>query len=410
MEFQAASFEADFFQHNRDNLRQLFTGTAPIVIAGHGLVQRSADTTYPFQQDSNFWYLTGLNEPDLVLVMDKGKDYIILPDQGLTKQLFDGGLNEEFIQKTSGITTVLDNRAGWKTLSSRIKKAKHTATLATPPSYILSHGFYTNPSRRALITKIKSINPTIELLDLRDHLVKLRSIKQPQEIAAIQRAIDITGAAHKKVVAKAKSAAYEYEVEALITQVFRQADAVHGYQPIVANGINSCTLHYIQNNQPLNKKALLLLDVGAEFSHYSADITRTIALKSPTKRQKAVYQAVIDIQDYAFGQLRPGVDLRKYEEKVEKYVGEKLREIGLGKSISHEAIRRYYPHATSHFLGLDVHDVGQYDKPLASGMVLTVEPGIYIPEEEIGIRIEDDVLITDRGIEILSRRIPKRLW
>lgn len=410
MEFQTASFEADFFQQNRDNLRQLFTGTAPIVIAGHGLVQRSADTTYPFQQDSNFWYLTGLNEPDLVLVMDKGKDYIILPDQGLTKQLFDGGLNEAFIQKTSGITTVLDNRAGWKTLSSRIKKAKHTATLATPPSYILSHGFYTNPSRRALITKIKSINPTIELLDLRDHLVKLRSIKQPQEIATIQRAIDITGATLKKVIAKAKSADYEYEVEALITLGFRQSDAVHGYQPIVASGLNSCTLHYIQNNQPLNKKALLLLDVGAEVSHYSADITRTIALKSPTKRQKAIYQTVLDIQEYAFGQLRPGVDLRKYEEKVEKYVGEKLREIGLGKSINHETIRRYYPHATSHFLGLDVHDVGQYDKTLSSGMVLTVEPGIYIPEEEIGIRIEDDVLITDRGIEILSRRIPKRLW
>ena len=410
MEFTTALFEADFFRQNRDNLRQLFTGTAPIVIAGHGLVQRSADTTYPFQQDSNFWYLTGLNDPDLVLVMDKGKDYIILPDQGHTKLLFDGGLSEEFIQKTSGIMNVFDNRTGWKTLSARIKKAKHTATLATPPSYILSHGFYTNPSRRALITKIKTINPTIELLDLRDHLVKLRSIKQPQEVAAIQAAIDITGSTIKKVTAKAKGLEYEYEVEALITSGFRQANAVHGYQPIVANGLNSCTLHYIQNNQPLNKKSLLLLDVGAEVSHYSADITRTIALKNPTKRQKAIYQSVLDIQDYAFGQLRPGVDLRTYEEKVEKYVGEKLREIGLGKSINHDSIRRYYPHATSHFLGLDVHDVGQYDKPLSSGMVLTVEPGIYIPEEEIGIRVEDDVLITDRGIEILSRRIPKRLW
>jgi Xaa-Pro aminopeptidase len=410
MEFTTALFEAGFFQQNRDNLRQLFTGTAPIVIAGHGLVQRSADTTYPFQQDSNFWYLTGLSEPDLVLVMDKGKDYIILPDQGDTKQLFDGGLNEEYIQKISGIATVLDNKTGWKTLGSRIKKAKYTATLAAPPSYILSHGFYTNPSRRALIAKIKSLNPTIELLDLRDHLVKLRSIKQPQEIAAIQHAIDITGTALKKVSSKAKSLTHEYEVESLITQSFRHANAVHGYQPIVASGINGCTLHYIQNDQPLNKKALLLLDVGAEVSHYSADVTRTIALKSPTKRQKAVYQTVLDIQDYAFAQIKPGVDLRTYEEKIEKYVGEKLREIGLGKSINHESIRRYYPHATSHFLGLDVHDVGQYDKPLSSGMVLTVEPGIYIPEEEIGIRLEDDVLVTERGIEILSRRIPKRLW
>lgn len=410
MEESLSRFNADFFRRNRENLRQLFTGTAPIVIAGHGLLQRSSDTTFPFRQDSNFWYLTGLTEPDLVLVMDKGKEYIILPESGLTKQLFDGQTDTEALARISGIESFFDNKTGWKALTGRVKKSKYTATLAAPPSYIATHGFYTNPSRRALIAKLKACNPNVELLDLREHLVKLRSIKQPEEIAAIQSAIDITGSAFKKVAAKAPNLEHEYEVEALISHTFRHHNAVHGYQPIVASGINGCTLHYIQNADRLDKKSLLLIDVGAEVMHYSADITRTLSLRQPTKRQKTVYAAVLDIQEYAMSLLRPGIKIRDYEEKISKYVGEKLREIGLGKSISKDAVRRYYPHATSHFLGLDVHDVGQYDKPLAAGMVLTVEPGIYIPEEAIGIRIEDDVLLTKTGAQNLSKKLPKRLW
>jgi Xaa-Pro aminopeptidase len=409
MEPLGASFSADFFRQNRNSLRQLFTGKAPIVISANGLLQRSSDTTLPFAQDSNFWYLTGIDEPDVILVMDRAKDYLILPDKGATKELFDGETNSEVLSRVSGIEQVLEHRTGWKILGTRLRKAKYAATLSAAPSYIAAHGFYTNPSRRTLINQLKALNSGLEFLDLREHFVKLRSIKQPEEIAAIRSAIEITGQALKKAKSKAKSLAYEYEVEALITQVFRQNGLTHGYLPIVASGFNSCTLHYIKNQDLLSKKALLLLDVGAETQHYTADISRTIALKQPTKRQRAVYQAVLDIQEKAFSILGPGISLRSYEDKVAKFVGEKLREIGLGKSITTDSIRKYYPHATSHFLGLDVHDVGHYDAPLAPGMVITVEPGIYIAEEGIGIRIEDNVLITESGIENLSRRIPKSL-
>lgn len=400
---------AEFFRRNRDNLRQLFTGTAPIVIAANGLIQSTADTALPFKQDSNFWYLTGINEPNLILVMDKGKDYLIVPEKAHNQVLFDGQSDVENMLTTSGIGQIYDDKQGWKILSARIKKSKYAATISASPSFIKSLGFYTNPARRILIHKIKEISPNIELLDLKDHFVKLRSQKQPAELDAIRHAINITGDAISKVRRKLEKLEYEYEVEALVSQVMRSNNASHGYSPIVANGVNACTLHYVQNNGRLDRRKLLLIDVGAEVNHYSADITRTLATNPPTKRQRAVYDAVIEIQQLAFSILKAGVDLRLYEQKIAKFAGEKLREIGLGKSITEDSVRKYYPHATSHFLGLDVHDVGQYDKPLQPGMVITVEPGIYIPEENIGIRIEDDALITETGIEILSRKITKSL-
>jgi Xaa-Pro aminopeptidase len=143
--------------------------------------------------------------------------------------------------------------------------------------------------------------------------------------------------------------------------------------------------------------------------NYAADITRTYALGVPSKRQQQVSEAVQDVQKFALKLLKPGTSLRDYEQKVEELMGEKLLELGLIKTAEQRNIRRYYPHSTSHFLGLDVHDVGNYEQPLAAGMVLTVEPGIYIPEEKIGVRIEDDVLITKNGVEVLSKKLPPTL-
>ena len=157
------------------------------------------------------------------------------------------------------------------------------------------------------------------------------------------------------------------------------------------------------------KKALVLLDVGAESSQYAADISRTYAIGEPTKRQQQIHEAVIEVQDYAFGLLKPGVMLAEYEKQVTHFMGEKLRSLGLIKNVEDDEIRKYFPHATSHFLGYDVHDVGDYSRPLEPGVVMTVEPGIYIPEEGIGVRIEDDVLITTTGIEILTEQLPRDL-
>jgi Xaa-Pro aminopeptidase len=157
------------------------------------------------------------------------------------------------------------------------------------------------------------------------------------------------------------------------------------------------------------KDELIVIDVGAEVEHYAADITRTVCLGSPSKRQKEVFKKVLEVHKFACQQLGPGVTMQEYEKSVRDFLGTKLVELGLAKEVTHDATIKYYPHSTSHFLGLNVHDVGDYDKPLKAGMVLTVEPGIYIPEEGIGVRLEDDVLITPTGIKILTSKLPKNM-
>lgn len=405
-------FTSDFFVDNRARLRQLFTGTAPIVITANGLLQRGADSAFQFAQDANFWYLTGLDEPDLVLVIDREKEYLIVPGRSPSREAFDGSIAHDMLTKRSGIKAVYDEEAGWDQLGTRLRKVKHVATIAAPPTYIESFGIYTNPARAQLIQKIKAENDAVELLDLSSHVIRMRMIKQPEELRAMQKAIDITLSSLKDAFrpAKVHRYAHEYEIEAAITQGFRGGGATgHAFTPIVASGARACTLHYTANNGVVAADELVVADVGAEVEHYAADITRTRALGEPSQRQCAVHQAVADAQAYAIGLLKPGVSLKEYEQNVEQFVGEKLRELGLTKIADHENIRRYFPHATSHFLGLNVHDVGEYDRPLEAGMVLTVEPGIYIPEEGIGVRLEDNILITPTGPKNLSAQLSRDL-
>jgi Xaa-Pro aminopeptidase len=402
-------FGPEFFVGNRQKLRTLFAGTAPIVITANGLLQRNSDVTYPFRQDSSFWYLTGLDEPDLILVMDKDKEYLVLPERDPVQNIFDGTIKAEVLSDKSGISAVMDYKDGLKQLNSRLKKVKHVATIGAPPAYISQQGFYTNPARAALIARIKDLAPDAHLLDLQPHLTRQRSIKQPDELAALQSAISNTTTALKAVSKKLSKYKNEREIEADITQKFRRRASYHGYDPIVAGGANACTLHYQGNDATLSVKELVLIDVGSEVNHYSADITRTYSLTRPTKRQRDIHSAVIEVQNFALEHLKPGISLHAYEEEVEQFMGEKLRELHLIKSISHENVRKYYPHGTSHFLGLDVHDVGDYKRPLEPNMVITVEPGIYVPEEGIGVRIEDDVLITSEGVKVLSSGLPRTL-
>jgi Xaa-Pro aminopeptidase len=192
----------------------------------------------------------------------------------------------------------------------------------------------------------------------------------------------------------------------------------NAYEPIIAGGINAATLHYVKNNAPLDKKSLLLLDIGLKYHGYCADITRTVAFdpdinapdkRGTAKRQQEVYDAVLAIQEYALGLLKPGVILKEYEKRLLERMGAELKKLNLIKNQDEDNIRRFYPHSTSHFLGIDVHDAGAYDRPLEPGMVLTVEPGIYIKDEDLGIRIEDDIVITDEGNRILTDKLPKNL-
>jgi len=405
-------FTSEFFATNRQRLRELFTGTAPIVVTANGLLQRGGDNVYAFSQDASFWYLTGVSEPDITLVMDRDNEYLIVPERSASRQAFDGNLQTDELSLRSGVQAVYTDKEGWDRLSTRLKKVKHVATLAVSPAYVEHFGLYTNPARGALVARLKDSNTNLELLDLSPHLTRMRMIKQPAELAAIQAAIDITIATLKEVTHTSRLAhyAYEYELEAAITAGFRKRGAAgHAFEPVVAGGQRAVTLHNVANEAALSADELIVLDIGAEVEHYAADISRTIGLKTVSRRQRSVHEAVQEIQRQAFDLLKPGVLLRDYEQQIEQLIGEKLRELGLIKSITHEAVRQYYPHATSHFLGLNVHDVGDYNRPLEPGIVMTVEPGIYIPEEGIGVRIEDDVLITPKGIKILSKKLSREL-
>lgn len=401
-------FEADFFVGNRRRLQKLFTGTAPIVITGNGTLQRNADTSYPFRQDSSFWYLTGLDVPEAILVIDKEREYLIVPDRSPVDEVFGQAHDFASWSKRSGIKKIYEQKEGLRRLKNKVRKVKHVATLSASAAYNPDYALYANPARARLIEQLKGFNPEVELLDLREHLANLRVVKQPQELAAIEKAIAITSATLHSVSKKLGSYDSENEIEADITRGFRRGGALgHGFPPIVAAGKNTCHLHQERNNSSLDQAHHLYLDVGAEVENYTADITRTYFLTKPTKRERAILDAVKEVAEYARSNLKPGISIRDNEKLIEQFMGEKLRELGLIKSITKESVRKYYTHACSHYLGLDAHDSGDYDMPLKPGVVLTVEPGIYIPEEGFGVRYEDDVVVTARGIRNLSKGLPQ---
>ncbi len=400
-------FKQDFFIGNRRRLRELFVGTAPILVTANGLLQRTGDINYPFTQDANFWYLSGLDIPDSMLLLYKDKEYVIIPEVNEYSDTFNGGVNKDKIKEQSGIDTILEGKEGDKLIDAILKKSRHVASLAPPKPYLSTYGMYTNPSRAALIRRIRNTAPHIEILDLNEHLTTMRFVKQSPEVEAIKNAVGITAKTLSNVHKRHYD--YEYELEADITRRFRISGAVgHAYDPIVASGKNATILHYADNNCKINDGALILADVGAQYDHYGADITRTWSQSKATPRQQAVLSAVNDSVEYCLSELRAGVVYWDVMQDLRRYVGEKLRELGLVKTIDEESVSRYYPHS-SHYLGLNTHDVGDYRAPLLAGVVLTIEPGIYIKEESIGVRIEEDVLITEDGYENLSANLPREL-
>lgn len=405
-------FGPDFFSANRVKLWQAHASDAPIVIAGNGSMQRGSDEPAVFLQDSNFWYLTGLNVPDLVLVIDNHGSYIIAPTLSFVRQAFDGAHYANEFASRSGITDVLDEKTGWQRVATELQTHHAVATLESPPAFLRRHGLHTLPFRRRLIAKLKRLDPGLAIADLRPLLAKFRAVKQPEELAALQQAIDITSSTLKQIThsQQFRDARYEYELEAELGYHFRKAGADgHAFAPIVGAGAHSTTLHHIANNGPIAPDDLIVLDVGAAVEHYAADVTRTVSRQPLTARTAEVFGAVEAVQDFALNLIKPGMLLGSYEQAVEQYMGTQLQQLGLITDPTHENIRHYFPHATSHFLGLDTHDVGDYRQPLTENMVITCEPGIYIPEEAIGVRIEDDVLLTATGHKVLSSACPHRL-
>jgi Xaa-Pro aminopeptidase len=405
-------FGPDFFTANRDRLRAQLGTDTPIIITGNGQMQKSSDEPFKFTQDSNFWYLTGISAPDLVLVMDKHDTFLIVPTLSSTREAFDGAHDATTYAARSGITSIVTAKEAQEKLKQTLAHAKTVATLAPMPSYMKPYGLYTLPYRRQLIAKLKRIKPEITVQDIRMSLANLRAVKQPEELLAIQRAIDITGET-LAIIAQGealRSATNEFQIEAELSYGFRMRGANgHAFAPIVGAGQHSTTLHHTENNGPIHPQNLIVLDVGAEVEHYAADVSRTVSQQPITGRAAEVFRAVAAVQDFALSQIKPGVMPAAYEKSVEVFMGEQLRRLGLITSSKREDIRRYFPHATSHFLGLDTHDTGDYRQPFQENIVITCEPGIYLPEEQIGVRIEDDILITADGCRVLSATCPREL-
>ncbi len=407
-------FKADFFAGNRRELLRR-TKSKLIVIPAHQTMQRNLDNTYAFRQESNFWYLCGIEKPDCILVLSeiKGKQetFVILPQRDAIEEFFDGAIDGAELAKISGIKTILPQREGWQKLGELLQK--HAAVGVLKPMQQRHFNIAMNPARAQLIAKMKRRARNLKIEDVRAALSQMRMIKQPVEIKAIQKAIDITNDTLLEIFRSNwyKKYAAEYELDADISAGFRRRGASgHGFTPIIANGAKTCTIHPTGNSSPLESGALLLVDLGAEIYNYTADISRTMPIGgNMTARQQQVFNAVADIQQYAYSLLKPGQNYMEYEKLVETYMGKKLIELGLIKTATRKNIRTYFPHRTSHSLGLDPHDPADYSGDIQENMMLTVEPGIYIPEEGIGVRLEDDVLITKTGCKILSRALPVML-
>lgn len=396
--------KASFFKNNRQRLMRTVKSNI-VILAGHGLMQRTNDTSYGFVQEANFWYLTGIEAPNWQLVIEKTKSWLIAPDVDDIHHTFDGSLSAASARAISGVDEVVNHDEAKKRISRLAKKYSSVATLGKDP-HSARYDFTLNPRIDAPRRGLKKQFKTIE--DCRTILSALRAIKQPVEVAAIRKAINLTAEVFESFSKQRSGFTYEYEIEAYFTHYFRHHGATgHAYDPIVASGNNACTLHYIHNADKLDQKNLVLLDIGARVDGYSADITRTYAMGKPSTRQTAVHEAVETAHNEILKLLKPGLKIDDYLEGVDTIMKNALRGLDLLKSA--DDYRRYFPHAVSHGLGIDVHDPLGRPTEFQTGMIITVEPGIYIPEEGIGVRIEDDILITKTGHENLSAALPTSL-
>ncbi len=246
----------------------------------------------------------------------------------------------------------------------------------------------------------------VDVKNLVPILDSLRVVKDEAELTRMRTAIDITAAAQRNAMQAIEPGVYEYEIEALIEYTFRAngADRV-GFPSIIGSGPNSTTLHYDTNRRQTQAGDLVVIDIGAEYGQYSADVTRTVPISGRyTERQRAIYELVLGAQDAAIDGVRPGVTIGELSQIARQYI-----ETNSGDLCGESSCNRYYIHGLSHWLGMRVHDVGDYTMPLVEGMVFTIEPGIYIEDEQLGVRIEDDVLVTATGAELLSAGAPREV-
>ena len=380
----------------------------------------SADSTLPFEQHRDIFYLSGVDQEESVLMINpydedpRMREVLFLKETNAHIAVWEGPkLDKESAFETSGICTVY-----WLTeMESIIEKVMKKCDNL----YINRNEHYR--AKTETETREERFNKWIEnkysdknILRSNPILQHLRSIKEKIELELIQKACSITEKGFRRVLKFVKEGVWEYEIEAeFIHEFIRNRSKKFAYTPIIASGNNANILHYIENNAQCKKGELILMDVGAEYANYSSDMTRTIPVSGKyTTRQKNVYNAVLRVKNEATKMLIPGTDWKKYHVEVGKLMTSELLGLGLldksdiqSETKEKPAYKKYFMHGTSHHMGLDTHDYGLLEEPMVENMVFTVEPGIYLPKENFGVRLEDDVVIQKKGEPInLMKNIP----
>ena len=404
------------FEHNRALFSTHLNTQSLAVFCSNDKMPTNADGTMPFKQNSDLFWMSGVDQEESKLVIFPGclnpkhREILFLKETSDLISIWEGEkLSKEKAYNVSGISTVYWNSQFEDVFNELMKEAE---------SIYLNSNDHTRSTSKVQ-TQTDRFNDwckrnfsTKQYIKSAPIMHDLRSVKHPVEIELLQRACNITEKGFRRVLRFVKAGVMEYEIEAEYMHEFLiNRSKGFAYEPIIASGRNACVLHYIDNNKVCLDGDVILMDVGAEYANYSSDMTRCIPVNGRfTRRQKDVYNAVLNVMKQARSMLKPGVLLSDYHKEVGLIMQSEL--IGLGLINQHDidkqdpknpAYRKYFMHGTSHFLGLDVHDVGHFDKPIKEGMVFTCEPGIYILEENLGIRLENDLVITnDKPFDLMT--------
>lgn len=374
---------------------------------------KTADQSFPFEINRNFFYLTGLNEANMALLIIKSgstvKEYIFKEIRSPERALWDGELlsleETSQISKVSTIRNIdlLPNFLKMVTSSTRSAEFGKLETI-----YLDLETNHLDSQSYKLSNDIKTIHPYLQIKNIHNELAQLRMIKDESEVDNLKKAIAITKIGLNHIMKNLKAGIYEYQVQAEYEYILNMNQSKPSFDTIAASGHNATVLHYVKNDSILQNNDLMLFDLGANYQNYASDISRTYPVSGKfSSRQKDFYQIVLKANKESIKMLRPGVTWKEYNDFAKNILAEGL--IKLGVISDPNDIGQYYYHSIGHFLGLDVHDVGNYQTPLQPGMIVTVEPGLYISEENIGIRIEDDILITEDGAINLSKDIIKEI-
>ncbi|GGB63200.1 aminopeptidase P family protein [Fictibacillus barbaricus] len=404
--------ESYFFERNRSRLKELLPDESLTILFAGKAPQKSADEHYPFVPNRNFYYLTGVNEQNVILMLKKSgalfeETLFIEKADPVMEKWVGKTVSKEEAESLSGIKDIkyVDSFESFVAGTFFTNQAKHVCL------DLERRGWSGAPTNTSLFAKhIREHYPHVTIHNVYPEISELRVFKTPEEIQKIKEAIAITKEGIYNVLMNAKSGLMEYQLEAHFDFTLK-SNGIRNYafNTITASGKNATVLHYEHNNAQTDSGELVLLDLGAQKDYYNADISYTFPVDGKfSDRQKELYNIVLKALKETTALIKPGLEYAELDKHAKKVLAEECKKIGLIQEDSE--ISRYYYHSVGHFLGLDTHDVGSYkDRVLEPGMVITIEPGLYIEDESIGIRIEDDILVTEDGFENLSKDIMREV-